>query len=250
MKKSYICLSMLMLFLCLSCSARIEGALNADGSAEIAIQSSLEAGMASLIRSLSRRTAAPQSKPAAEILVLDGQAIARSMAASPGITSVSFVNTASSAIAGTIKVSKIDEFLRPPGNSRRLNFITYEQKSLSASGPPGGGRLLISLDRSTGPEIVSLISADAADYLSSLMAPVATGEQLTRQEYMELVTSVYRKETAAEISAARIRAAIEFPGPIVSVRGGTFSGSRAEFNVPLIDLLVLEAPLSYEVVWR
>jgi hypothetical protein len=82
------------------------------------------------------------------------------------------------------------------------------------------------------------------------MAPVATGEQLTKQEYLELVASVYRKELAAEISAARIRARVEFPGTVVSVRGGTFSGSSAEFDVPLIDLLVLENRLSYEVVWR
>jgi hypothetical protein len=249
MKNPYICLSVPVLLLCFSCSARIEGALNADGSAEIAINASLEPRMSSLIRSLQRRTSAPQSNSSEEVLVLDGQSIARSMAASPGITAVSFVNTAPSSIEGSIKVSHINEFLRPPGN-RRLNFITYEQQSPRTAGAPGEGRLLINLDRSSGPEIVSLISADVADYLSSLMAPVATGEQLTRQEYLDLVASVYRKEVAAEISAARIHAVIDFPGPIISVRGGTFSGSRAEFNVPLIDLLVLENRLNYEVVWR
>ncbi|MDR2095274.1 MAG: hypothetical protein LBP76_07125 [Treponema sp.] len=244
MEKLFICLSASVLLLCLSCSAHIEGVLKADGSAEIAINASLEPRMSNLIRSLQRQ--ASRSKPAGEVPVLDGQAIARSMKVSPGIRSVSFVNTAPSAVKGRIEVSRIDEFLRPPG--RRLNFITYEQKG--SSGAQGNGRLLVSLDRSTGPEIVSLISADVADYLSSLMAPVATGERLTRQEYLELVTSVYRKDVAAEISAARIRATVDFPGPIVSVRGGTFSGSRAEFDVPLIDLFVLENRLNYEVVWR
>ena len=33
-------------------------------------------------------------------------------------------------------------------------------------------------------------------------------------------------------------------------KGGAFSGRKAEFEIPLIDLLVLEAPLSYEVTWR
>jgi hypothetical protein len=249
MKDPFIYLSVLVLLLCFSCSSRIEGVLNADGSAEIAINANLEPRMSSLIRSLQRKTSAPQSNLAGEVLVLDGPAIARSMAASPGITSVSFVNTAPSAIEGSIKVSKIDEFLRPPGN-RQLNFITYEQKGPPAAGTSREGRFLISLDRSSGPEIVSLISADVSDYLSSLMAPVATGEQLTKQEYLDLVASVYRKEVAAEISAARIRAVIDFPGSIVSVRGGTFSGSRAEFDVPLIDLLVLENRLNYEVVWK
>jgi len=37
---------------------------------------------------------------------------------------------------------------------------------------------------------------------------------------------------------------------VQSVRGGTFSGRRAEFSIPLVDILVMETPLSYEVVWR
>jgi hypothetical protein len=167
------------------------------------------------------------------------------MASSPGIAGVSFRNTAVSAIEGIIAVSHIGEFSSPGGDEKKFRFITYEQ-----AGQGREGRLVISIDRSTGPEIVALISADVADYLSSLMAPVATGEQLTRAEYLDLVTSVYRKEVAAEIAAARIKARIDFPGTVTSVRGGTFSGRRAEFDIPLIDLLVLEQRQSYEVVWN
>jgi hypothetical protein len=43
---------------------------------------------------------------------------------------------------------------------------------------------------------------------------------------------------------------VEFPGVLLSVKGGGFSGNKAEFTIPLVDLLVLEQPLSYEAVWR
>jgi hypothetical protein len=73
---------------------------------------------------------------------------------------------------------------------------------------------------------------------------------LRKRDYIALVASVYGKGIADEISQASIRASIEFPGTVLSARGGTFSGRRAEFTIPLVDVLVLETPLRYEVIWR
>jgi hypothetical protein len=87
-------------------------------------------------------------------------------------------------------------------------------------------------------------------YLSALMAPIATGEALTKPEYLALVTSVYGKAIADEISSSSIRASVNFPGAIQRIKGGTYSGRRADFDIPLLDILVLETPLSYEVVWK
>jgi hypothetical protein len=96
---------------------------------------------------------------------------------------------------------------------------------------------------------MALISPEVSDYLSAFMAPVVTGEELSKAEYLDLVSSLYGRALADEIAAARIYASVDFPGPLQSVRGGNFSGRRAEFTVPLIDLLVLENRLEYEVRW-
>jgi len=82
------------------------------------------------------------------------------------------------------------------------------------------------------------------------MAPVATGEVMTRAEYLTFVASIYGKDIADEIASSSIRASVDFPGVIQRVKGGTFTGRRAEFEIPLPDILVLEKPLSYEVVWK
>jgi hypothetical protein len=167
------------------------------------------------------------------------------MAAAPGISSVSLRNANPTTVEGTIAVSRIGEFLMLPESQGggRIRFIQYEQG-------PGGGRLVISLDRDSAPQLFSLISGEVTEYLSALMAPAATGEILTRAEYLDLVASVYGKPVAGEIAAARIHAVLDFPGPVGAVRGGSFQGSRVQFEVPLLDLLVLESPLSYEVTWK
>jgi hypothetical protein len=112
------------------------------------------------------------------------------------------------------------------------------------------GRLTITLDRDSAPLILSLISENVTTYLAALMAPAATGELLSRADYLDQVGWTYGRTVADEIAAARITAKIDFPGPISDIRGGTASGAQALFELPLVDLLVLEKPLEYEVRWR
>jgi hypothetical protein len=236
-KKSLVSL-LVMCALFASCSARIEGSLKADASAELSLRASIEPGMTALIRSFSRvsgNTNAGQP-------VIDGPAMARSFSVAPGIRAATFRNTSPSVIEGTISVSRIGDVLAVPRQVGGSRFISYEQRAQ-------GGKITISLDRASGPRVITLISPDVVDYLSALMAPVATSEVLSQTEYVELVTSVYGKAVADEIKAARVRALIDFPRSITRMQGGVFSGARAEFTIPLLDLLVLERPLRYEVEW-
>jgi hypothetical protein len=246
-----------------ACSGRINGNLSRDGGAELSLEISLEPRMSALIRSLSafsagsfagssagssagRSGGAPANRDAP---IINGPVIARSMAAAPGIEAVSLLNRSPSSVAGNVRISRIDEFLILPdivgaGNTAGEPFITWEPRF------PGDSRLLITMTRDTAPLLLTMISEDIRDYLSALFAPAATGERLSRGEYLELVGSIYGQALADEIAAAKITASIGFPGPVRSIKGGTFSGQEARFDIALVDLLVLENPLEYEVIWR
>jgi hypothetical protein len=239
--------ALFLLPLLAGCSGRINGNLQRDGSAELFLEIRLEPRMSALIRSLSALSGrAPADQ---EVLIINAPAIARSMAAAPGIESVNLQNRSPSSIAGSVRISRIDEFLALPdakaGTPSGKRFITY-----IPGNPPEDSRLLIALDRDTAPLVLAMISEDVRDYLSALMAPAATGELLTRKEYLELVGSFYGQGLADEIAAARITVSIGFPGPVNSVTGGTLAGTQARFDIALTDLLVLENPLEYEVIWR
>jgi hypothetical protein len=194
--------------------------------------------MTALIRSLSRLS----SPSPGSAQVLDALSISKFLIAAPGIKSVLLRNKNPTTIEGTIRILKADAFLALPGSPEHSPFISYEQT-------PAGGRLRITIDRFSGPRLLTLFSPDVRDYLSALMAPVATGEALSQQEYLVLVQSVYGKAVAEEITASRIHLTIDFPGSISSIQGGRASENRAEFTIPLGDLLVLDSPLRYEVSW-
>jgi len=218
-----------------SCATQIGGSLRADGSADLAVAAALQPTMSALIMGFAAAAGMPPGTA-----ILDGPAIALSMAGSPGISSASLRNASPTSIEGHIQSSHVGEFLAAGGT----DFAVFEGM------PGGGGRFAVSLDRESGRALLEMISPDVAGYLAALMAPVATGEVMTRAEYLFLVGSVYGAGIAAEISAAQIRVSVGFPGPIQSVAGGSFSGSRADFSIPLLDVLVMESPLRYEVIWR
>ncbi len=174
---------------------------------------------------------------------MDGAAISQSMSAAPGIDSVSLKNTSPSSLEGTVKIAKINEFLSAAGfEDAGKRFITFEQEA-------SGGRCGININLENGPSILEMFSPEAASYLNALMAPIATGEELNKSEYLDLVTSVYNKTISDEIAASRVCASIEFPGAVKSVSGGTFNGKTADFDIALLDLLVLETPLALEALW-
>jgi hypothetical protein len=139
-----------------------------------------------------------------------------------------------------MRISNVSRFLTAEGIG---GFIEFEQ------GRSGGG-CRIFINRNNGPVILAILSVEIAAYLNALMSPLATGEEMTKTEYLALVSSIYSKAISDEIAASRVRASIDFPGLVTSAKGGTFSGKRVEFDIPLLDLLVLETPLIYEVSWK
>lgn len=219
-----------------SCAARITGSLQETSQAELVVHASLQPRMAALLR----RLAAAAGSVSTDRPVLDGAVIAASLAAAPGIASASFRNTAPAVIEGPVQVSRIGELL---ASNRGVGFIQFEQGA-------SGGRCLITLSRDSAPQLLSLLSPEFTACLGALMAPLATGEALGKAEYLALVGMVYGSGIADEISQSSIAVSVEVPGPVQTVRGGTFSGRRADFAIPLLDLLALETALTYELVWK
>lgn len=234
----YVPFAALLCLAVLSCSARIDGRLSIDGRAEISLRAGLEPRMAVLIGKLSGL----DGRAAEGLPLVDGSAVAASLRASPGIGAASISNLDRRTVSGTISITDIDSFLTPSAGGGR--FARYERTS------SGRGSLVITLDRSTAPQVLERISSDVVDYLSALMAPAATGEALSRKEYLDLVASVYGPGIVEELRAARLRSAVEVPGTVISVSGGTFSGKQATFDLPLLDVLVLDAPIRLEIVWK
>jgi hypothetical protein len=220
---------------CLSCAARLEGEVYSNGRAEFTLKSTLMPGTGRLLAGLAANGGGT---------VFDADMLNRNFAAMPGVESAALRNSGRDGIEGVIVVANMARFFdrAPKSGAKQFSAVTWEQSAT-------GGTLKIDFNMDTGQEFLLSVSPDLKDYLSALMAPVATGEVTDRDAYLELVASVYGASVADEILKTRFSLNIGFPGPVESVSGGTGKGSHAEFAIPLTDLLVLDRPLHYEVRW-
>ncbi|MDR0669541.1 MAG: hypothetical protein LBF95_05625 [Treponema sp.] len=220
-----------------SCGAAISGVLERGGTGDFEVSAALTPAFAAKMGDFMSFSGAGDGS----LSLINAAEIARSMAGAPGMGRVSFRNTGPAALEGPVTITRLGDFLAPSG---RAGFIDFREN------PGGGGRALITLDRENVPAMLSLISPDVVYYLNFIFAPIVTGERIDREEYLAQVALFHNPEVAEELAGSEIRVSVGFPGPLVSVRGGTFSGGTAEFVIPLVELLVLSQPLSYEAVWR
>jgi hypothetical protein len=234
-KRIFICFLMsacLVVLPFFSCASMIKGIISTDGSTELTVDMSLQPRMTSLIRTLISATGQTDDP------ILNGAVITKSILNTPGVTYALLKNTSQSSVVGIVQISHINEFLNLIDSNK---FIVFDQTAK---------RCQINIDLENALVMLSLLSPEITGYLNALMAPVATGEKMSKREYLELVAMFYNKTISDEIASSQIRATVEFPGIITSVKGGTFSGRQANFDIPLLDILVLETPLSYEVKWN
>ena len=220
-----------------SCSTMIDGTVRQGGAADITIETSLGPRTVGVINSIRAFMGGDVGTP-----ILDAASISQSIAAAPGVQSVTLANTNPTAMNGSISISNVGDFLAV--GDAQGQFITFAEGQA-----PGTSSIIVNVDRNSAPALIARLSPELEGYLSALMAPVILGEHMTRQAYLNLIAMVYGRALADEIAAARIRASVQFPRPLTAVHGGTAVGNRAEFDIPLVDLLVMEHPLRYEISW-
>jgi hypothetical protein len=210
-----------------------------NARATLLVTSALEPATGALLRRLQKHN------PNAPIL--DASLLNESLSRIKGVETARFSNTNSNTITGALTLGEVNDLVKTADTSKEDTAVQF----IALEATEGGGALRVTLDRQHGPAIIERLSEEAQAYLSSLMAPIATGEELSEQEYLALVESVYDAGIAKEIATATIALTLTLPGDITAITGGTQKDERkAEFTMSVLSILTLERPLELSVSWR
>ena len=234
-KSLFTFVTLVIFLLFVSCATQLNGTVQSSGRASVSFDSELLPRTITLINSVRSFSGGNSGEH-----ILDGNTIRGSIAFTPGVEEIRLVNRNTSTLEGDLIISNIGDFLAVGEEDSR--FVSYTPRGT-------GGSISINLNMSNAPLVISMLSPEIEEYLMALMAPVVVRETYTRDEYLSLLAMVYGQALANEIAAARINAVLIMPSNVLSVRGGDFSGNQVSFSIPLVDIMVLENPLYYEVHW-
>lgn len=168
--------------------------------------------------------------------VLDASEIKAALQSVPSVLRAETMQKGRSGASGSLNMNLTHQSLRAYGITVD---IRQEHGTLSAS-----------MNRKEAREFLSGMSRDLVDYLSTLMAPVVTGEDLDESAYYGELAAVWGEGVAREIGAAEVTLTLNCPAQVRIESGiGRASGKKAVFTFPLTSILVMEKPLVIGVVW-
>lgn len=133
-------------------------------------------------------------------------------------------------------------------NAKKIDIpgTTFEDSSLT-----------LVLNQQTMQQIIALMPEENIAYTELLMAPLITGENLTTEEYENLISSMYGKTLAAEMSKSIITVSFTAPKNILSAtlnpqNSGTVKtkNKTTEFSIPLAKFLSLFSGVEFCIHWH
>lgn len=128
--------------------------------------------------------------------------------------------------------------LSVPISAKEKNIFS-DSKMISRNVVSGKNNMTLTLSSESLIKIYNALPEETRAYIDLFMAPVFTGETMTKDEYVELVSMVYGNPLAEEITDAKLTLAMSPPE----------KKNQKRFSVPLIDLLLMSKPVSFSVSW-
>ncbi len=194
MKKICICILITMLFL--SCSPRAVLTIQEDTSANIAFSMDSGAVIQSVLQAFGFTDA--------NTSLFDESQIRSSLAHSNlEVEEISFPSK--TALLLRANTPTIENLLNNPNDFLSFNETDEEQE------------LKLVLSPQNIQKVIALMPPETAMYLELLFAPIFTGEKLSEEEYLFLISAAYGQTAALELQNAKIALNIETPKPIKKI---------------------------------
>ena len=239
----YATIYLTLLFALTGCGSRLGIAARDDGKADISVFMDTGKAASRMISSIMASLYPSSASPAGGVFTPERAKALEQSLWGGGAESLSAKALSASvlSIEATIKEAAAQSSVSRTG-VRFSNVVSVKKKSLTLTLSPATMRALYdSMDEQT------------RSYADLFMAPAFTGEQMSGEEYIALISSVYGSDLADEISTARMEVTLTAPkGSKVascSREDAKLSGRRAQFAIPLLDLLVMEKEQRYRISW-
>lgn len=219
-----------------SCSARQYIFLSGDGSGSLRFKIDLSASLYEYIEGLGSvdRKSFDKNDPfgvprlKAEIEKVGKVRVKNISAPSPKV------------LEGELEFSDIDAFARSDAGSPSGGILSFSKKGSEKT-------LRISINKES-IRASKALSSVRENELFRMFGPYEN-EGLSEAEYLEMMEWTLTEEGARLIPSSYVYLDITVPSSVLAQTGGTVKGKTVSFRIPLIDLLLLNKPLSYTVTY-
>lgn len=206
-------------FACTGCTSSLEIHALKDGGALVSFSAGLGSAFRSVVTSLS-------GENADSALFNAGDMASQFRAAGMDEVKVTVPTDSSVAVSTKLRAGASDPV-------SKAGLVSFTKNNSSSS-------MVLTLSPANLSALYASLPETVRSYIDLFMAPVFTGESMTKSEYLDLVASVYGQNLADEIAVSYVSIVLSAPDT---------SGKKKKVSVPLADLLAASEPQTYAVSW-
>ncbi|MBO5606416.1 MAG: hypothetical protein J5930_00820 [Treponema sp.] len=218
------------------CTSTLKVAAGTDGSADMEFTSSMGTALSDTIKAITGKMEGNSSRG-----IFSEDSIRRTLADSD-FSAVKVSTGKDSSLSAGGKLPPAEKQTHATGTLRAADFIYTSSSKMTLTVTPEN---LFTMAQGL-PE-------DTKSYLELFMAPVFSGEKMTKDEYRMLIASIYGENIAKELESSAIDVTLIPPkGKSIkksSPANAESSASKAVFSIPLLDFLTLGTQKSYSIEW-
>lgn len=249
MKKIFYIIQSLTLSLFLTgCSSSIELTANPDKSSDVKIDINMGQILYNTIKSAINGISSLSDEDETQELELFNEADIKEAVSQGDFTNtkVTVPSKTSFIIEGTFPSPLKQTSVLNDNGIKIANFINCQNKTLT-----------LILSPETIKEFIKTLPEENQSFADIFMAPVFTGEQMSSQEYIDLIESVYGKELAQELENASIKVTLCCPKGCKIAKSSLSktdisktSETKVTFSMALCDFLVLQNTKTFSINWN
>jgi hypothetical protein len=157
-----------------------------------------------------------------------------------GVNDVSVKKETQDRISGSFSISDLTK-LEPSNSSTKLFTITHYQ---------GKKTLIFTLTKSNAKTAFQLFPGINASLIDALSPPALYEDELTQDEYRQNLLLFFGKNHISAVDTSKYTITLIIPGHILSSSGLSVSGNKATCTFSLLDLLVLNKPIQFQITWN
>jgi len=147
-------------------------------------------------------------------------------------------------IAAELKERKGEKVAVKTGKGASIDMeTTFSASEKDALSPlfeqtNSGKSFTLTLSKETISQFLSLLPSETQDYTELLLAPVFTGEKMSKSEYIQTLAAVYGNDIANEMQSAKLEFSVT-----------SKSGVKQSLNLALAEILCLRETKKYTFDW-
>lgn len=148
-------------------------------------------------------------------------------------------------ITGIISAPAKQKMVSDEGGLKIANFINCGARNLTLIFSP-----------SLIQTVVNTLPEDEKQLTEILMAPVLTGDEMSAEDYVDLISVIFGNATSEALSSAVFEITMIAPGNKVVTKTSLSDakdvktkGDSVSFTIPVVDLLTLSEVKTYSIAW-